>query len=91
MINPELATIGTGNQEKLKKEFWELTGSTYELGLLKEPSKIHSFWLDLQEKQSYIVGYDKIQVDNETIHFNKLSEKKISVNSPKSTDKNKQI
>lgn len=89
MINPELTIIGTGNQEKLKKEFWKLTGSIYELGILKEPSKIHNFWIDLKENQSYIIGYDKIQVDDETIHFNKLSEKKISVNSPKSTDKNK--
>lgn len=96
MINPEITTIGKGNQEKLKKEFWKLTGSIYELGILKEPSKIHNFWLDLQENQSYIIGYDKIQINDEIISFNKLSERKItqkksSVNYPKYTDENKQI
>lgn len=73
MINPELTTIGTGNQNKLKKEFWELTGSIYENGELVKLSEVHKKWLDYQENQAYIIGYDKIEVDNNTIYFNKLS------------------
>lgn len=75
MINPELTTIGTGNQTQLKKEFWELTGSIYENGELTKLSRVHKKWLDYQENQAYIIGYDKIEVDNNTIHFNKLSTK----------------
>lgn len=87
MINPELVTIGTGNQTQLKKEFWQLTGSKYKLNTLKEPSKIHINWLDMIENENYIIGYDKIQVDNEIIYFNKLSIKeKKSINPPKYID-----
>ena len=75
MINPELVTIGTGNQTQLKKEFWQLTGSKYKLNVLEKPSKIHINWLDMIEKENYIIGYDKIQVDDEIIYFNKLSPK----------------
>lgn len=75
MLNPELVTIGTGNQNKLKKEFWELTGSIYENGELVKLSEVHKKWLDYQENQAYIIGYDKIEVDNNIIHFNKLSTK----------------
>lgn len=87
MINPELVTIGTGNQTKLKKEFWQLTGSKYKLDNLKKPSKIHINWLNMIENENYIIGYDKIQVNDEIIYFNKLSQKeKTSVNSPQITD-----
>ena len=87
MINPELVTIGTGNQIQLKKEFWQLTGSKYKMNILEEPSKIHINWLDMIENENYIIGYDKIQVDDEIIYFNKLSPKeKSSVNSPQITD-----
>lgn len=75
MINPELVTIGTGNQTQLKKEFWKLTGSKYKLNNLEKPSKIHTNWLDMIENENYIIGYDKIQIDNEIIYFNKLSQK----------------
>lgn len=75
MINPELVTIGTGNQTQLKKEFWQLTGSKYKLNTLEKPSKIHTNWLDMIENENYIIGYDKIQIDNEIIYFNKLSPK----------------
>ena len=75
MINPELIIIGTGNQNKLKKEFWELTGSKYKLDILNEPSKIHNNWLNMIENENYIIGYDKIQIDDEIISFNKLSSK----------------
>lgn len=92
MINPELITIGTGNQTKLKKEFWELTGSKYKINILEEPSKIHIDWLNMIENENYIIGYDKIQIDYEIIHFNKLSpkekqNKKMSVNFEENTDK----
>lgn len=92
MINPELITIGTGNQTKLKKEFWELTGSKYKINILEEPSKIHIDWLNMIENENYIIGYDKIQIDDEIIHFNKLSpkekqNKKMSVNFEEHTDK----
>ena len=73
MINPELTTIGTGNQEKLKREYWELTSSIYKLNNLEKPSKIHINWLNMIENENYIIGYDKIQIDNEIINFNKLS------------------
>lgn len=90
MINPELVTIGTGNQEKLKKEFWKLTGSRYKLNILNEPSKVHIYWLNIIENKNYIIGYDKIEIDDEIINFNKLSpkekqNKKMSVQ--QSTDK----
>lgn len=75
MLNPELVTIGTGKQEKLKKEFWQLTGSKYKLNILNEPSKIHIDWLNIIENKNYIIGYDKIQIDDKIIHFNKLSVK----------------
>ena len=75
MINPELTTIGTGNQEKLKREYWTITGSIYESGELLKLSEVHKKWLDYQENQAYIIGYDKIEVDNNIIHFNKLSTK----------------
>ena len=93
MINPELITIGTGNQTKLKKEFWELTGSQYKLNNLEKPSKIHNYWFDLFEDENYIIGYDKIQINDEIINFNKLSikekqNKKMSVNLEKNTDTN---
>lgn len=92
MINPELITIGTGNQTKLKKEFWELTGSKYKINILEEPSKIHIDWLNMIENENYIIGYDKMQIDDEIIHFNKLSpkekqNKKMSVNFEEHTDK----
>jgi len=92
MINPELITIGTGNQTKLKKEFWELTGSKYKINILEKPSKIHIDWLNMIENENYIIGYDKIQIDDEIIHFNKLSpkekqNKKMSVNFEEHTDK----
>lgn len=90
MINPELITIGTGRQEKLKKEFWEITGSKYKMNDLKTPSKIHNNWLNMIENQNYIIGYDKIQVNDEIINFNKLSikEKQKKMSAQKSTDTN---
>ena len=90
MINPELTTIGTGNQTQLKKEFWELTGSKYKLNILENPSKIHINWLDVTENQNYIIGYDKIQIDDEIINFNKLSikEKQKKMSAQISTDTN---
>ena len=90
MLNPELVTIGTGNQEKLKKEFWQLTGSKYKLNTLNEPSKIHISWLDIIENQNYIIGYDKLQIDDEIINFNKLSPKEKQnkkMSAQQSTDK----
>lgn len=86
MINPELVTIGTGNQEKLKKEFWQLTGSKYKLNILNEPSKIHINWLNIIENKNYIIGYDKIQIDDKIIHFNKLSKKEKSSKTLESID-----
>ena len=86
MINPELVTIGTGNQEKLKKEFWQLTGSKYKLNILNEPSKIHIDWLNIIENKNYIIGYDKIQIDDKIIHFNKLSKKEKSSKTLESID-----
>lgn len=86
MINPELVTIGTGNQEKLKKEFWELTGSKYKLNTLENPSKIHFNWLNMIENENYIIGYDKIQIDDKIIHFNKLSKKEKSSKTLESID-----
>lgn len=90
MINPELITIGTGRQEKLKKEFWEITGSKYKMNDLKTPSKIHNNWLNMIENQNYIIGYDKIQVNDEIINFNKLSikEKQKKMSAQESTDTN---
>lgn len=88
MINPELITIGTGRQEKLKREYWELTGSIYENGELLKISKIHKNWLDFQENQTYIIGYDKIQVNDEIIYFNKLSQKQKKMSAQESTDTN---
>lgn len=87
MINPELITIGTGKREQLKKEFWKITGSIYKNGILKEMSNVHKKWIDFQENQAYIIGYDKIQIDNEIIYFNKLSKKeKSSINFGEHTD-----
>lgn len=86
MINPELVTIGTGSQEKLKKEFWQLTGSKYKLNILNEPSKIHIDWLNIIENKNYIIGYDKIQIDDKIIHFNKLSKKEKSSKTLESID-----
>mgnify|MGYP001852042634 FL=1 len=86
MINPELVTIGTGNQEKLKKEFWQITGSKYKLNILNEPSKIHIDWLNIIENKNYIIGYDKIQINDKIIHFNKLSKKEKSSKTLESID-----
>lgn len=86
MINPELVTIGTGNQNKLKKEFWKLTGSKYNLNNLEKPSKIHINWFDMIENKNYIIGYNKIQIDDEIIHFNKLSKKEKSSKTLESID-----
>lgn len=87
MINPELVTIGTGNQTQLKKEFWKLTGSKYKLNTLEKPSKIHINWFDMIENENYIIGYDKIQIDDEIIYFNKLSPKKNVCKLSTATDK----
>lgn len=86
MINPELVTIGTGNQTQLKKKFWQLTGSKYKMNILEEPSKIYINWLDMIKDENYIIGYDKIQVDNEIINFNKLSKKEKSSKTLESID-----
>lgn len=86
MINPELVTIGTGNQNKLKKEFWEITGSKYKLNILEAPSKIHINWLNMLENQNFIIGYDKIQIDDKIISFNKISVKTKKMSAQKSTD-----
>lgn len=87
MINPELVTIGTGNQELLKIKFWKLTGTEYKNNNIINYSKIHKNWINLNTKQNYIVGYDKLEINNETIYFNKLSQKeKTSVPLLKNTD-----
>ena len=64
-----------------------ITGSIYKNGILKEMSNVHKKWIDFQENQAYIIGYDKIQIDNEIIYFNKLSKKeKSSINFGEHTD-----
>lgn len=86
MLNPELVTIGTGRQEKLKIDFWKLTDSKYKLNNLEEPSKIHINWLKMMENKNYIIGYDKLEIDDKIIHFNKLSKKEKSSKTLESID-----
>lgn len=92
MINPQIAIKGNCNVAYLTREFWKLTGTTYkdyynyknhnkkidDVNAIDEFSKPHSNFIDLSTKSKpYSMGYDKQEISNGTLYFNKINPPKI--------------
>lgn len=81
MINPQLATVGTGDKKQLTYDFWKLTG-TIEATNQKEEDKlssIHEQFLAHTIYRNYSIGYDKQVTSQGTFIFNKINDPKVSL------------